>query len=289
MSGNVGSGAMARLNERLVYDIGLHKGEDTDFYLKKGFSVIAFEANPSLIEYCKARFQDAVREGRLHIIAGAIAPDNSDDNVKFFLNRERPQWGTIDETWVTRNDNLGYKSDIISVKRIDILDIFESFDIPEYLKIDVEGADKLVLEALRKIESRPRYISIESEKRDFAILEAEFNLFDTLGYTKFKVLQQKNIPGSMIMTKTLDGRQLSHVFEEHASGPFGDEIPQPWLSRDDALREYAAIFRRYRLFGDETVYETLPRRVRRFIEILYKSTSGYRGPFPGWFDTHATL
>jgi hypothetical protein len=65
---------------------------------------------------------------------------------------------------VTRNDNLGYKSDIISVKRIDILDIFESFDIPEYLKIDVEGADKLVLVALRKIESRPRYISIESRK-----------------------------------------------------------------------------------------------------------------------------
>ena len=85
MSGNVGSGAMARLNERLVYDIGLHKGEDADFYLKKGFSVIAFEANPSLIEYCKARFQDAVREGRLHIIEGAIAPDNSDDNVKFFF------------------------------------------------------------------------------------------------------------------------------------------------------------------------------------------------------------
>ena len=64
---------------------------------------------------------------------------------------------------MTRNNNLGYKSDIINVKRIDILDIFQSFDIPEYLKIDVEGADKLVLEALRKIEIRPRYISMESE------------------------------------------------------------------------------------------------------------------------------
>ena len=30
----------------LIFDVGLHRGEDTEFYLKKGFRVVAFEANP---------------------------------------------------------------------------------------------------------------------------------------------------------------------------------------------------------------------------------------------------
>jgi len=37
----------------LIFDIGSHKGEDTDFYLKKAFKVVAFEANPKLIAHCK--------------------------------------------------------------------------------------------------------------------------------------------------------------------------------------------------------------------------------------------
>ena len=36
---------MARgLENNLIYDVGLHKGEDSEFYLKKGFRVVAIEA-----------------------------------------------------------------------------------------------------------------------------------------------------------------------------------------------------------------------------------------------------
>ena len=31
-------------------DVGFHQGEDTAFYLKKGFRVVAFEAHPRLAE-----------------------------------------------------------------------------------------------------------------------------------------------------------------------------------------------------------------------------------------------
>jgi hypothetical protein len=30
----------------LVFDLGMHRGLDTRFYLDKGFSVVALEANP---------------------------------------------------------------------------------------------------------------------------------------------------------------------------------------------------------------------------------------------------
>ena len=35
--------------ENLIFDIGFHKGEDTLFYLLKGYRVIAVDADPDLI------------------------------------------------------------------------------------------------------------------------------------------------------------------------------------------------------------------------------------------------
>ena len=49
----------------LIYDIGMHKGEDTDFYLRKGFSVVAIEANPDLCKECTQKFRRARDSGRL--------------------------------------------------------------------------------------------------------------------------------------------------------------------------------------------------------------------------------
>jgi hypothetical protein len=41
-----------------MYDVGFHRGEDTAFYLKKGFCVVAFEAHPRLAEKGRAMFAD---------------------------------------------------------------------------------------------------------------------------------------------------------------------------------------------------------------------------------------
>jgi hypothetical protein len=32
----------------LIYDLGMHRGGDTQFYLEKGFRVVAVEANPGV-------------------------------------------------------------------------------------------------------------------------------------------------------------------------------------------------------------------------------------------------
>ena len=40
--------------ENLIFDIGFHKGEDTLFYLLKGYRVIAVDADPDLINEWKA-------------------------------------------------------------------------------------------------------------------------------------------------------------------------------------------------------------------------------------------
>jgi hypothetical protein len=61
--------------DNLVYDVGMHEGEDTAYYLKKGFHVVAFEANPELIARNKRRFAPEMVSGRLVIVEGAIVPD----------------------------------------------------------------------------------------------------------------------------------------------------------------------------------------------------------------------
>jgi FkbM family methyltransferase len=56
----------------LIYDVGAHKGEDTEFYLKKGFSVIALEALPQLCIALSQRFLEEIQQGNLTIINIAV-------------------------------------------------------------------------------------------------------------------------------------------------------------------------------------------------------------------------
>ncbi len=52
----------------LVFDVGMHDCRDTDFYLKKGYRVVAVEANPQLALYGARLFTKEVDEGRLTIL-----------------------------------------------------------------------------------------------------------------------------------------------------------------------------------------------------------------------------
>jgi hypothetical protein len=64
---------MPELKHRdLVYDVGMSRGEDTEFYLKKGYRVVGFEADPLLLDRCRRRFATALAGGQLNIVAGVI-------------------------------------------------------------------------------------------------------------------------------------------------------------------------------------------------------------------------
>jgi FkbM family methyltransferase len=278
---------MTTHNENLVYDIGMHRGEDTDFYLRKGFSVIGFEADPHLVGQCKIRFQDALATGRLRIVEGAIAPHSAGDSVTFYANADSV-WGTIHPSWAERNASLGAESRKITVKRVDLHKTLQEQGMPHFMKIDIEGSDVFVLNVLSEYDCRPTYISIESDKCECSALRAEITTLVGLGYSKFRAVQQAMIPGSTLTTKTRKGEELDYTFENHASGPFGYDVAQAWRSADEIIDDYRGIVDRYRAFGDRSLFVKLPRGVRKLLELAYKLRTGYRGHLPGWFDTHAT-
>jgi hypothetical protein len=45
------------MNPKLIYDVGMHNGDDTAYYLRRGFRVIAIEPNPALVATAAERFR----------------------------------------------------------------------------------------------------------------------------------------------------------------------------------------------------------------------------------------
>jgi len=157
-------GLKSSCDNGLIFDVGLHRGEDTEFYLKKGFRVVAIEASEALCREAEQRLSGAIAAGRLTIINRAVAATPGE--VTFFENAVSV-WGTVVPSWAERNLRLGAPSIERKVQAVTLGSLIAEFGIPYYLKIDIEGMDRIALEALTETATRPKYVSIESEKISF--------------------------------------------------------------------------------------------------------------------------
>jgi FkbM family methyltransferase len=238
------------MHTNVIYDVGAHVGEDTEFYLKKGFKVVAVEANPALVSYLKERFHANLSDGSLVIVDSAIADKSG--MVSFYVN-ERSCWGTIDFAFAERNAMLGCPSQVDQVQAVTFTEVLRQYGVPYYLKIDIEGADTLCLKGLAESPEKPRYMSIESDKRSWKALMQEFQLLKSLGYSKFKIVDQALVPQQRTPSPSVEGRDVSHVFEPGASGLFGGELPGKWLTMGQAIRRYRLIYLSYYLSGDSGI------------------------------------
>ena len=270
--------------ENLIYDVGMHRGEDSDYYLKKGFNVIGFEANPLNAAHCRERFAGAIETGQLTLIEGAITEleDSEQRKIKFYRNTNHSPWGSINDEWAHRNEVLGTNNEIIEVEAVNFRKCLQEYGIPYYLKADIVGSEVICLKALLEFENKPNYISIRSEKVIFRKLEEEIMLLEKLGYEKFKAVQQ-DVSFSKAPDNSKEGRNIAHSFEEGASGIFGKDLEGDWRHKERILKDYQKIFVLYWLFGDYS-YLRQTEKGKKFIEQLERVV---RRPLPGWYDTHA--
>lgn len=51
------------MEKKVIFDLGSHKGEDSDFYLKKGFRVVAVDASDELSEKISQKFSEYLKRG----------------------------------------------------------------------------------------------------------------------------------------------------------------------------------------------------------------------------------
>lgn len=164
-----------------------------------------------------------------------------------------------------------------------LAELLSKHGVPHYLKVDIEGSDIYCLEALQDCPTRPAYVSIESSKNDFREVAAEFDLLENAGYVDFQAVQQQNIAVQAPPCPAREGLYVPYRFVRGASGLFGRELPGPWKSRQQALRQYQRIFLAYRWFGEEAWLR------RHFLTAAALGTmSRLTGrPLSGWYDTHA--
>jgi FkbM family methyltransferase len=279
------------MKKKVIFDLGAHQGEDSDFYLKKGFKVIAVDANEKLYKQVAERFRDAIVENKYKIYNYAVT-DKDNEQITFYENTDNSVWGTIFDNWDSRNKKLGTKSVKTTVNTIRLDSLLER-DLQEdetlqYVKIDIEGADILALKSLSNLKEKPRFVSFESEKISWDSLLEEFAVLKQLGYTKFKLIDQSKIEEQKCPYPAKEGEYVDYKFEFGSSGLFGDELPGEWLTEEEALKAYKSIFTRYKYFGDYGFFNNKLIMKNRILNKLMRLVK-LKYPHVGWYDTHASF
>jgi FkbM family methyltransferase len=265
------------MDQKLIFDLGMHRGEDTAFYLRKGFRVVAVDADPELCERAGERFASEIASGALVVLNLAIA--GAPGKLTLYKNTSRAIWNTLRPEWAQRNREQGTQSIEIEVEAAPLDALFQRYGAPYYLKIDIEGMDLTALEAIARQPGRPKFISIESDKVSFAAIRREFEVFATLGYDQFKLVAQHRVHLQRAPDPPKEGGFVDHAFEMGSSGLFGEEAPGHWMSAPEAIDAYRPVFLRYALTGDDPLVRN------RYVRALLKR-AGWRA---GWYDTHARL
>jgi len=235
-----------------IFDIGAHTGEDTEFYLEKGFSVVAVEANPEMCARLEKRFARFIKPKKLTIIQKAIV-DNHSSAVSIYVNDNVDSWSSIYEDVAGKGIHAVRK---INVESVTLEEVCAEFGVPYFLKVDIELADIMVARSLVNLVKKPRYCSFEIHSAEI------IHVLHSAGYSRFQIRNQmlngllrkpeESNEGNNFWPAAMDG---------YHSGIFGLDLPETdWVSYSEILDLYEA----------------------------YLVVSKYSELGHSWFDIHAT-
>ena len=276
----------------LIYDVGMNNGDDTAFYLHRGYRVLAIEANPDLVASAVNRFRNEIASNQLTILNIGIASEEGE--LPFWICETQPEWSSFHRSIAARN---GCAHREIRVRSKTFISILRNYGTPFYLKVDIEGNDPLCLQGIIP-EDLPKFVSVEGGPPSMLRPLLDF------GFTRFKCISQFNLLPIQCTPTTAQrryefsrwlntsqrspvrqfrstsiGRRWIHrelgrprrfgdwTFPHGSSGPFGDDLPGRWLDFDELLRTYE---------------DFLLRQQRREPGLFWKETA-----YSFWIDYHA--
>lgn len=239
-----------------IYDVGMHDGQDTAFYLKKGFRVIAIEANSALVDAARRRFAPFIASGQLVIVNVGIVAEDNGETLDFYVNDRISEWSSFSRELAARNDSPVH---VVAVPTRTLASIVAEYGPAYFVKIDIEGHDAIALRSLLEVEPRPRFVSVENGNRGM------LDMLVAAGYDAFKYIQQRGISDLRVTRPAREGEYAGHLFPRGASGPFGEETPGPWLDVEGIRPEIEKVW------GVEGGSG----------QVAQRETTG------GWFDLHA--
>jgi len=209
----------------VIFDLGFHNGDDTDYYLKKGYKVIAIDANPRLVSEGKIRFDREIQEGTLTLLQRCFYSDTS--CVEFYLHPTKDDWSSCNKIKVEWD---GSSSKKILIDGVTLQSLYKLAH-PFYIKTDIEGNDSLLVQQLLGIpqELRPKYVSVELSRFDYYEI---FSYLHVAGYNRFQLVNQANNENKI-------DEKINYKFSKYSSGLFGVDLPRhKWGTIDTVLTNY---------------------------------------------------
>lgn len=237
----------------------MHNGDDTAYYLHRGFNVVAVEADPDLAAAGRKRFAAAIADGRLALVNKAIAAQPGE--ADFWICDELRVWNSFDHSIASRN---GLPCHAVKVQTVPLRDLLAEHGVPYYLKVDIEGHDHIAVADISP-QNAPQFVSLELNSVD------DFYLLRSKGYQRFKCIQQgyftpvlsprlsfksalsmavarlKSTPlanrlraayKAMRPAVPAAPRPGTWAFDPGSSGPFGEDTPGDWLPFEEVLHAW---------------------------------------------------
>ncbi len=202
----------------LIYDIGAHRGDDTAFYVAKGFRVVAVEANPIMVAELRSRFAAEIVSQKVTVEASGIAETVGELD---FYAHDHDDWSSFELN--ARFSKGNYKTFQVNTTTLERL--VAGHGVPYYLKADIEGGERHIVNQLPLLESLPLYFSFEHN----ADTNSQLEILRSLGYGRFKLIEQGSKPGqSEAPNPPREGKYTPFRFTSYMSGAFGKELPGEW-------------------------------------------------------------
>lgn len=238
--------------KRTIFDIGMHRGLDANYYARKGFNVVGVEAVPALYEIAMALNAEFAESGQLVGHQRALH-EQSGITVPFFVHPSKDDWGSLTQKVAERGK---VRAQEIAVQTLTLDDLLKQHGVPYYIKCDIEGGDRIFVEQLLATPEKPAFVSIELQRaEDLAVLAA-------CKYDRFQIVNQYNHPFMAKPKSTREGQLVDTPISHVMSGPFGLDLAwKKWRSFAETMRAFQAWLEFERIFPGAQV---------------------------GWIDVHAT-
>ncbi len=214
----IARGVSQRPVPELIFDIGMSEGNDTAFYLAKGFRVVGLEPDVRMFYALQERFAAEIASSQL-VLLNLAAGARHGEIVEFFHHNQAQGISGLSNS---RSEFAsGYES--YHVMTIDWTALTEKYGVPHYAKIDIEGHEVAFLNGAAPNSPLPSFISAEC----YSLAPAR--ALHALGYGLFKLIDQNSPGGFQLPEHQSEGGAISWPEFSHASGPFGRDLPGEWV------------------------------------------------------------
>jgi FkbM family methyltransferase len=232
---------------RVVFDVGMNNGDDSAYYLSRGYAVVAIEANPILADRARHRFEKEIAAGQMWIEEVGIGDQSG--NANFWINDERDVFSSFYHARAARN---GMKCHAIRVACTSLDTLLKKYGVPYYLKLDVEGNEASCLRCLDSF-PLPQYVSVEAENLEY------LQLLWQLGYREFAIADQmrhnSNLPDfdnetilsrvakqSCSFADRFKNRFTRVPFPRGCSGPLAEEARFKWGTFEEVAYNWLHLY-----------------------------------------------